>query len=522
MKNRLQQIVSALMFVLILLGNPLPVFPGPFFQMDSHEEWIWALSPNNQEDPMIRPLGTEEWEKYMMQCREFQQEGEPYPDTAFMPAELSVWPGEPGTPFSDAGIFMFWGEKELPAGNYASAWMLDYRVDPDLSNATITVTVTPPGPPYPPITAISFGIQDINGNIRSWWWSVPAPIPYNVPTTVTINTSLTGITAANPVAGGYASNPAFDITKSQFFLADENAAWVGGPVSVPPFGTSLPRFWNYWHNLSVKPNYPGVYKGYYVKWTQPPVEIEKNIINGWDEKSLYREQPIIADDWQCKDNRPVTDIHWWGSFLGWNQTALPPVIPGKFHIGIWTDVPAGPNAEFSHPGELIWENYCDSFVWNFAGYDRDPRGEFKDEACFQFNQLLSQDEWFFQEPDPTGAGRVYWLSIAAIYEDNAEVKYPWGWKTRPHFFNDDAVRIYKTVNPDGSIWPNQLQIGAKWLEGQPIEWEGVSWDMAFELTTNAPDPNEPPDLPGDFDGDSKIGLGDAIGILQTVSGIRSK
>jgi len=35
---------------------------------------------------------------------------------------------------------------------------------------------------------------------------------------------------------------------------------------------------------------------------------------------------------------------------------------------------------------------------------------------------------------------VYWLSIGAIYDGAPEPDFPWGWKTRPHFYHDDAVR----------------------------------------------------------------------------------
>ncbi|MHC4547098.1 MAG: DUF7901 domain-containing protein [Planctomycetota bacterium] len=126
----------------------------------------------------------------------------------------------------------------------------------------------------------------------------------------------------------------------------------------------------------------------------------------------------MADDWQCKDDRPVTDIHWWGSFLGWGEPYPPPILPSAFHIGIWTNTRAGVDASFSHPDHLIWENFCDNWVWNFYGYDEDPRQadpDFK-ETCFQFNQLLSEDEWFYQEPNEPNT--IYWLSIAAIYDPN--------------------------------------------------------------------------------------------------------
>jgi hypothetical protein len=190
-----------------------------------------------------------------------------------------------------------------------------------------------------------------------------------------------------------------------------------------------------------------------IKWSQPPVGgDETGCINGWDENSIYNTGPIIADDWVCKDNRPITDIHWWGSFKGWTGDVLPNDKPTAFHIGIWTDVRdpnrANPN-DFSHPGKLVWENVCSSYVWSYAGCDVDPRGIDQNETCFKFDQLLSQDQWFYQDSNEPNGRTIYWLSIAAIYEGNMPA-HMWGWKTRQHFYNDDAIRIFP---PDGNC-PN--------------------------------------------------------------------
>lgn len=269
--------------------------------------------------------------------------------------------------------------------------------------------------------------------------------------------------------------------------------------------------WNYWHNLLITRNMTGgANKQVYVKWSQGPEVVAEGpppMILGWDELSNYRLGPIMADDWKCNDPRPVTDIHWWGSFIGWKLQRPPAVMPRAFHIGIWTDIPAGADQQYSHPGRLIWQNVCDSYVWNFAGIDEDPRPEPMDqETCFQFNQLLSEDEWFFQNPEQN---QVYWVSIAALYDpadyENPEF-YPWGWKTRPHFYNDDAVRIRDT-----DIWPPV--VGAKWTGGEPVEMpEGVSWDLAFELTTNQPDPD--PVFSADINRDGIVNLLD-VGILSS-------
>ena len=187
--------------------------------------------------------------------------------------------------------------------------------------------------------------------------------------------------------------------------------------------------------------------------------------------------PIMADDWKCEDDRPVTDIHWWGSFKGWTQPILPPILPSAFHIGIWTDVP-DPNptnpADWSHPGTLVWENMCDSSVWNFAGYDVDPRiGDpnwQENETCFQWAQFLSQDEWFRQAPMEDGSPNVYWLSISAVYPAGTNFQDPnlylWGWKTRPHMFNDDAVRITQTST---GAWPPIIGSTLAMADCDPVE-----------------------------------------------------
>jgi hypothetical protein len=450
----------------------------------------------------IKPMSMANWEQYMNYWHDplSEKEGQLYPETTFVPCDeengsgmLYAWPGGGGDPCypEGPGLVMAWKYNEQQEGNYASAWRYDYGLDPDLRNCTIQVTVSPM---LPHINAVSFSIVDIAGKMRTWWWSVPAAIPLGVATTVKINTAIAGIGAATPAATGYMNVPGFNLAQSQFFDVDENFQYIFGQLPVPPPGQQQPLWgWNYWHNLTVTKN-TSAHKWFYIKYSQKPDVIEDSqppMINGWDELSLYANGPIMADDWECTDDRPITDVHWWGSFIGWTQPYLPPVLPKGFHIGIWTDVAQNdPHNQFpySHPGKLIWENTCTSWVWNFAGYDQDPRPQpMEDEACFQFTQLLSEDQWFQQDPNDN----VYWLSIAAIYDPTVQVQYPWGWKTRPHQFNDDAIRIH-----NASIWPPT--IGAIFNVGIPVELGGESWDLAFELSTNEPQPPASADL--NYDG----------------------
>lgn len=526
-----------------LVGDAEKCQPG--LLLDSATEWQEALDSEWPQES-LRPMLESEWEKHMALWSDpcSDKEGEPYiPDCNFVPAEppggdLYVYDGnssssDPLDP-CDAGLVMYWGEPPSD-GNYASAFTFDWGNDPDLRNKIIKVTVTPPQFGNGQINAVSFGITDVMGLKRWWWWSCGgpasgAPIIWNQQNTVTIDTSLTGLAAATPTATGYVSAAGFNLAQAQSFDVDENFQWLFPSVTPPPPGQpTFVGMWNYWHNLLITNKTPpvAVTSKYHVKFSQRPDVIDDGdpkYILGWDEVSDFNNQPIVADDWLCEDERPVTDVHWWGSFKNWTQPHLPPVIPSKFHIGIWTDVPAGVDSPHSHPGTLVWENYCDNWVWNFFGYDIDPKEEVENEACFQFNQLLSEDEWFYQDPcepwewpvpDQHPNGRVYWLSIAAIYDNTQPPpQYPWGWKTRQPHWNDDAVLIWAIVDPsDQPIWPGATPyIGCSIdmlfdpSSALPIEvplhpgGDPISWDVSFELTTNEPSPAQPasPDL--NFDG----------------------
>lgn len=229
-----------------------------------------------------------------------------------------------------------------------------------------------------------------------------------------------------------------------------------------------------------------------LKWSQPPANwTPPDAFNGWNEPSIYGGPQIAADDWVCQTDQPVTDIHWWGSYVGWGQIEPPAGALVPFNIAIWTDVPVGPNDPYSHPGQVIWQTTCTNYTWEFVGWDFDPRNpNAPPEACFKFTQILDPSQWFYQQPGPN----IYWLSIAA-QAPAGQTEYPFGWKTVPRVNGqspDDAVRIFDPTAP---------LMGAPWVSGEPIEYPaGQSWDFAFALTTqeqplydygDAPDPTYP-------------------------------
>jgi len=244
-----------------------------------------------------------------------------------------------------------------------------------------------------------------------------------------------------------------------------------------------------------------------LKWSQSAQQFDAAtpfILNGWGERSDLHLHQIAADDWRCEDERPITGFQWSGSFEGWTQPTLPPQKPLAFHITIWTDGAAaqeGDSKASGHPDTLVWETFCTHWTWSIAGSYSDPRrigdegpptpkAAFGDpDTCFQFTSLLSQDEWFYPELTTDGGKAVptvYWLSIAALYDPNVPTpEHPWGWTTRPQFFNAGAVRIagVEPVDPRGSSWPPGL--ASRWQTGATVELpKGTAWDLAFELLTN--------------------------------------
>ncbi|MHC4882188.1 MAG: DUF7901 domain-containing protein [Planctomycetota bacterium] len=523
----------------------------PSFSLNTADEWLVTLEGQSTHTS-IKPMTLPEWTTYMELWQtpsEYLEHPEPeflYPENEFIEPQLYVYEGDsdPDNPDwpDDGGLVMGWGNDDglVPGNDYASAYKVEYGEDPDLSNCIITVAVTAPVG----IGQVSLGLETPplgSGNIRSWYWNCGTgagfPIQSGVPTTITIDTSIASTAAATPTATNYVNAAGFNLTNVLWILVDENATWMGSPAAAPVPGGPLVNMWNYWHWLMVSPK-TTLTKALLTKHSQGPIVIDTSsgedpdvpLFWGWDEKSDYHVGPIAADDWECTDNRPVTDFHWWGSFPGWTEP-YPPCHPVAFHIGIWTDTPAvaGDPESYSHPKKLVWEHICDNYVWNFAGYDRDPRQFDKDDptggttaggtnipgddptyepndSCFQYNQLLDGDDWFYQEPNEVTGKNIYWLSIAPIWDEDCD--YEWGWKTRPKFFMDNAVSITAVTDASGTTtWPPVL--GSLWSAGVPLQIpaytghgshaDAISWDLAFEISTNEPAYEDDP-IPGDVGG----------------------
>ncbi|MBN1392783.1 MAG: hypothetical protein JW947_08285, partial [Sedimentisphaerales bacterium] len=233
-----------------------------------------------------------------------------------------------------------------------------------------------------------------------------------------------------------------------------------------------------------------------LKWSQPPIEIDSaaSLITfcGWDEKSFdadeYNPQgpfKMVADDFRCLGNMPVTSIHWWGSYFDWEQgPGLPPVQPTGWWFGFWSNQQQGP-FPYSYPQMLLHSFTVGADRVEIEKVAKDQYyGEFPNDICYQYNINLTPEEVFWQDIYiPQTQDNVFWLSIVALYPAAIQVDNPWGWKTRPWSWMDDAVTINLPVVPAAGFMIDPMMYPVTPLI-DPV-WED-SMDVSFELDT---DPN---------------------------------
>jgi hypothetical protein len=196
---------------------------------------------------------------------------------------------------------------------------------------------------------------------------------------------------------------------------------------------------------------------------------------------------LVADDWPCEHNEPVTAAAWWGSYIGYEYAACDiegpwmdlPVPPKYFWLTIWDDVPLGAPGnqyDYSHPNDIIWKYKAYDYDEVLVGYDKHPEFPTRPgrEPVFRYSVRLPEEDWFYQE-EPNN---VYWFGVVAVYDEDAN-NYGWGWTNHRHVYNDDAVEGF-VFGPGGpSDW--------EWFELYD-QTEVNSVDMSFILFS-APDPN---------------------------------
>ncbi len=228
-----------------------------------------------------------------------------------------------------------------------------------------------------------------------------------------------------------------------------------------------------------------------LKWEQPAIEWNPLAASvtfcGWDEPSYAEAIPgattssssYPADDFRCLGPMPVTSIHWWGSYQGWQEQAPPAIGPDGWRITFWDNTPADQTNPYSRPGKMLWQFEVgpDRVNARPAGLDRFPNQP--SDSCFTYSLTLDPKEYFWQQRYD---GDIFWIAITALYKTQRP-DHVWGWKTRPWWWMDGAVRFVSSL----TVTPTGLPISA--IQIQPIEepdacGRRAKFDMAFALDTD--------------------------------------
>lgn len=234
----------------------------------------------------------------------------------------------------------------------------------------------------------------------------------------------------------------------------------------------------------------------HLKWSQPPLEYDPDsglpVYCGWDQPA-YASKPLgtgsvawklAADDFRCIGDMPVTTIHWWGSYQGWDETAVPRRTPDSWRIAFWSNVQADTRYDFSRPGKILWLVTVPAgrVVEEFAGSDEFPHQA--TDTTYQYQLDLVEREYFQQASyiEQT-TDRIFWISITAVYTGLPEPTNVWGWKTRPQSWMDAAVK-WDVRRSDLAAGVTLDVTTAQTITDSAVCQQREAYDLAFELATN--------------------------------------
>jgi hypothetical protein len=211
------------------------------------------------------------------------------------------------------------------------------------------------------------------------------------------------------------------------------------------------------------------------KWLQEPdlsYDGSFDIQSQWNPDSTlpgYGFDPgvIKADDWIC-NGLPITDIHWWGSYVNNDTMAIT-----GFRINIYANDEGGDPLSIADdtPGMLL-ESWFAPFAETNETYIgdsmattmHDPPNDY--EHVYLYGWDLPQ--WYYQEE-----GTRYWLSIVAETPGVFGSAPMWGWDIG---FEPAGVDTTNAVT-------GNVMADSPVAEGYAPEWAHMSYNMAFALTT---------------------------------------
>jgi hypothetical protein len=239
-----------------------------------------------------------------------------------------------------------------------------------------------------------------------------------------------------------------------------------------------------------------------VKWSQLP-----NMTLGTDMPSwrwLYpnpasTNQALRADDF-ISDGRRITDIHWWGSYIGWQSYVytnefgggLPPPLGANRPLGFelsWhahgANAPGAALTNVFVPIDRCHEAYYCTLSQLGSPYMYEHEYQYYVDLL---DAELDTDPWCEQ------AGTQYWLNVQAVFTNTFIPAPPgeggrdsphegWGWK---------ISGISPGLRLCPSVVSNLFPPSPSWHVSLLPAWHPMwakSHDLAFELTTDKPNTN---------------------------------
>jgi hypothetical protein len=383
---------------------------------------------------------------------------------------------------------------------------------------------------FVPIGSMTFVAEAPTCTHERWRLEIPVDfdLPKNVKMWLEIQPEMPSWNAGGGQSAVYLSQNSTGHNAQQIFELAGIPNWteIGGnvdacPPMTPPAGTRKDLAFAMIGEKVAPPEY---------KWLQEPDLSTMGMDINSSMCYMCHAEPYLgghklADDFECTEQAPITEIHVWGSWQGdllplGNPTAV------DFYLSIHEDIPAKPPAvPYSRPGDELWGStfYPGDFTvrvhaadieewWYQPPHHSEGFAYFPgDWTCYEYIfDLTTMPFYQWGLPDRPV---TYWLDVEARPYPLETPEAFFGWKTSVDHWNDDAVYTSAPELLPEPVW-HELRYPGVPIADPPHPLAGESIDLAFGIIGGDPmefvdhvvcEP-QPPDHPSTYWYDVTPGL----------------